>query len=299
MNGGRSHASLGTVALTLLLIVGPAPTRATAADWGGVAKAIGREGNLIGSVYKVSLPRTDLQVVVDGTPIATGLALGGWAAFADEGAATVVDGDLVLLPQEINPVISALEANGLEITALHNHLILETPHVLYLHFFGEGDAVALAHGLKVAIGATATPPAAASGEVGAPATAWARTVEQSFGHSGSLKGGVLSVAVPRAEEIHEHGARLAPAMGMANAFNFQEIENGRVAATGDFVLTGDEVNPVVRELRAGGILVTALHNHLIRSMPALYFLHFWATGDPAQVGATLKQALTHVRTRQG
>jgi uncharacterized protein DUF1259 len=276
--------------LILLLAARPMPgTAAAESDWSAVGEAIGRPGRETGGVYRVSFPRTDLRVTVDGTPIKAGLALGGWAAFAHESGATVVDGDLVLLPQEINAVVSALQANGLEITALHNHLILETPHVMYLHFFGEGDAAVLARGLRAALAETATPPPAPP--------AWARAVQESLERSGTFRGGVLAIGVPRAEQIHEHGATLTPMMGMANAFAFQETESGQVAATGDFVLTGDEVNPVVRELRAGRIRVTALHNHLIRSMPTLYFMHFWATGDPAKIGLTLKQALSHVRAK--
>ncbi len=292
-----SSVLLSATTLILLCVTGSARA---AADWSAVAEAIGRDGGLSGGVYRVPFPRTDLHVTVAGTPIKTGLALGGWAAFAHEGDMTVVDGDLVLLPEEINAVISALQGNGLDITALHNHLVLETPSVMYLHFFGKGDAIALARGLKAAVAATATPPPAPpAGGSASSVPEWARAVEQSVGHSGTFRGGILSLGVPRAEEIHEHGAMLSPAMGMANAFNVQETENGGVAVTGDFVLTGDEVNPVIRELRAGGILVTAVHNHLIRSTPALYFVHFWGIGDPARIGGTLRQALTHVNIRRG
>jgi hypothetical protein len=295
----RSWVWLGATTLILVCVAGSAPAHA-AADWNAVAEVIGRTGSLSGGVYRVSFPRTDLHVTVAGTPINTGLALGGWAAFAQEGDMTVVDGDLVLLPEEINAVIPALQSNGLDITGLHNHLILETPSVMYLHFFGTGDAVALARGVKAAVAATATPPPAPPAEGSAPSVPeWAHTVEQSLGRSGTFRGGILSFGVPRTEDIHEHGAMLGPAMGMANAFNVQETENGRVAATGDFVLTGNEVNPVIRELRTGGILVTAVHNHLIRSMPALYFVHFWGIGDPARIGETLRQALTHVNVRRG
>ena len=296
-----ARTSQASRAITRLLLVFtaallPAPAAAES-DWSAVAEAIGRPGSEGGGVYRVPFPRSDLHVTIDGTPIKTGLALGGWAAFAHDGDSTVVDGDLVLLPQEINAVVSALQANGLEITALHNHLILETPHVMYLHFFGTGDGAALGRGLRAAIAETGTPPPPAA--PAEPAPTWARAVEASLGHSGAVRGGVLAIGVPRAEPIHEHGAMLAPAMGMANAFVFQETESGQVATTGDFVLTGAEVNPVIRELRAGGIRVTALHNHLIQSVPTLYFLHFWATGDPARIGQTLKQALSHVRVRQG
>ena len=293
-----SWASRATALSILLFPALLLPALAGAAsDWSAVTEAIGRAGSETGGVYRVPFPRGDLHVTVDGTPIKTGLALGGWAAFARDGDSTVVDGDLVLLPQEINAVVSALQANGLEITALHNHVILETPHVMYLHFFGTGDGAALGRGLRAAIAETATPPPPAA--PAEPAPTWARAVEASLGHSGAVRGGVLAIGVPRAEPIHEHGAMLAPAMGMANAFSFQETENGQVAATGDFVLIGEEVNPVIRELRAGGIRVTALHNHLIRSMPTLYFMHFWATGEPARIGQTLRQALSHVRIRQG
>ncbi len=269
-------------------------------DWQAVANAIGRGGELRSGVYRVSFPRTDLRVSVNGTPIRTGLALGGWAAFTRDGDATVVDGDLVLLPGEINRVVSALQANGLEITALHNHLVGETPEVMYLHFFGQGDGVALARGLHAAIAETATPMAVPSPpppETDRPA--WARGVEQSFGREGTLRGGVLAVAVPRPEPIHAHGAALAPSMGMAHAFNFQEIEGGMVAATGDFVLTEDEVNPVLRELRSGRMEVTAIHNHLLHGAPPLIFMHFWATGEPGTVGAALRRALARAATRAG
>jgi len=293
-----SQASRSITRLLLVFTAALLPAPAAAeSDWSAVAEAIGRPGSEGGGVYRVPFPRSDLHVTIDGTPIKTGLALGGWAAFAHDGDSTVVDGDLVLLPQEINAVVSALQANGLEITALHNHVILETPHVMYLHFFGTGDGAALGRGLRAAIAETGTPPPPAA--PAEPAPTWARAVEASLGHSGAVRGGVLAIGVPRAEPIHEHGAMLAPAMGMANAFVFQETENGQVATTGDFVLTGDEVNPVIRELRGGGIRVTALHNHLIRSVPTLYFLHFWATGDPARIGQTLKQALSHVGVRQG
>jgi uncharacterized protein DUF1259 len=279
----------------LILFLAARPTPGTA-----VAEAVGRPGGERSGVYRVSFPRTDLRVTVDGRPNKPGFALGGWAAFARTGDAAVVDGDLVLLPQGINAVVSVLQANGLEITTLHNHL-LETPQVMYLHFFATGDAVALARGLRTALAETAVatpPPAPTPAKPPGPAPEWACMVEQSLGRSGTLRGRILAIGVPRAEQVHEHGATLAPAMGMANAFAVQETESGQVAATGDFVLSGEEVNPVIRDLRAGGIQVTAFHNHLIGSIPALYFLHFWAAGDPTTIGPTFKQALRHIRLPQ-
>ena len=209
----------------------------------------------------------------------------------------MVDGDFVLLPGEINRVISVLQQHGLEITALHNHLVGESPPVMYLHFFGSGEGVGLARALRAAISETATPPAASAPPAPAERPAWAQTFEQSFGHGGAVRGDVLSIGVPRPEEIRAHAAVLPPAMGIAHAINVQEVQDGRVAATGDFVLTEGEVNPVLRELRAGGVEVTAIHNHLLHGTPALIFMHFWATGEPAQVGAVLRQALGRAGTR--
>ncbi len=284
--------------LVLVLLWAAVPAGAES-DWDVVAREIGRAGELHAGVYRVGFPRADLKVSVEGIPVRTGLAFGGWAAFARENGSTVVDGDLVLLPGEIDRVASALQAHGFEITALHNHLVGETPRVMYLHFFGSGDAGALARGLRAAVAETATPPPPAPAPVVSPAPAWAEVVQRSFGHSGTVRGGVLSIGVPRPEAIHAHGATLAPTMGMAHSFNFQETENGRVATTGDFVLTADEVNPVLRALRGRGIGVTAIHNHLLHGTPALVFMHFWAVGEPVQIGEALRQALAQARTRQG
>ena len=291
--------SLLTSALILLSITGPLPPRADAqTDWGAVSDVVGRKGELNqAGVYRISFPRSDLKVSVGGTPIKTGLALGGWAAFRSDDNATVVDGDFALLPSEINPVVTALQSNGLAVTALHNHLVGETPQVMYLHFLGTGDATALARGIRAAIAETATPPPASSAGPTAEVPDWARALQQSFGHSGTVKGGVLSIGVPRPEDIHADGALLLPSMGMAHAFNFQGIDGGRVATTGDFVLTDDEVNPVLRQLRAGGLGVTAIHNHLLHGMPSLIFMHFWGVGTPGQIGEALRQALAQAKTQ--
>jgi len=294
MSRRRLHDGL---AILLILGLGLAPTAVHADDWQAVADAIGRVGELREGVYRVGFPRTDLRVSVGGIPIRTGLALGGWAAFVRDGDRTMVDGDFVLLPGEINRVISVLQQHGLEITALHNHLVGESPPVMYLHFFGTGDGVKLARALRDAIAETATPPAAPAPPAPSEPPAWAQAFEQSLGHTGAVRGGVLSIGVPRPDEIRAHGAVLPPAMGMGHAINVQELEGGRVAATGDFVLTEDEVNPVLRELRAGDVGVTAIHNHLLHGTPSLVFMHFWATGEPARVGGALRQALARAGTR--
>ena len=207
-------------------------------------------------------------------------------------------GDLVLLEDEVNPVIDKLRGSGFEITAIHNHLIDETPHVLYMHYMGHGAAGQLAASLMEALRVSKTPlgkPAPSAEEPAPPA--WVNALEDSVGRKGNFKGGVLSYAGARSDQISTDGMTVAPAAGVAEAINFQAAEAGQVATTGDFVLTSSEVNPVLSELRARGIGVTALHSHMLTEQPRLFFMHFWAVGDPQSVGAGIKAALSHVSVK--
>lgn len=253
---------------------------------------LGRSGTLKDGVYKVAFPRSDLKVKVDGVEIKPGLALGSWAAFKAAGEHAILMGDLVLLEDEINPVISRLEANGIEVSALHNHLLHETPQVMYLHIMGHGDPQQLARGLKDALALSATPlgkPAAAQ-ESKSGNDDW-RRIEAVLGRKGTAKSGVLQFSVPRQEKINmADGSAIPPFMGTATAINFQESPKG-VATTGDFVLVAREVNPVIRALRKAGIQVTALHSHMLDDNPRLFFMHFWGNGDPAILAGGLREAL--------
>jgi biotin operon repressor len=217
-------------------------------------------------------------------------------AFKKAGAdSAVAHGDLVLLETEVNPVISALQAGGMEITALHNHVLNETPRVMYVHFWGHGAEGALAKTLAAALAKTATPAQAPAPAAGAPPAATdfpgSAVLQTALGRQGTVRGGVLAIAVPRPEKITMMGVELPPSMGMATALNFQDAGAGTVAGTGDFVMIGDEVNKVARALRAHGIEITALHNHMIHGSPELFFMHFWALGTPQEVGAGLKAAV--------
>jgi hypothetical protein len=210
----------------------------------------------------------------------------------------MVMGDLVLLEDELNPVMENLRSAGFEISAVHNHLIDETPRVMYMHYMGHGAASQLAASLRAALAVSKTPlakPAAAVEEATPPA--WAKGVEDSVGRKGTLKGGVLSFGVPRADTITVAGMAIAPAAGMAESINFQAADFGNVATTGDFVLTAEEVNPVISELQAHHILVTALHSHMLTEQPRLFFMHFWGLGSPESVGAGIAAALKHVSTK--
>jgi hypothetical protein len=209
-------------------------------------------------------------------------------------------GDLVLLGPEVDPVARELQAGGFEILAIHNHLIDEIPRVVYLHFHGMGDAAALATTLKAALEKTKTPLAPLAGKATAnPTPAQVKTfqkVQDLLGRKGNMAGTVLQFGVPRADPIQDGGMEVPPSMGMANALNFETVEN-RVATTGDFVLVADEVNPVIRELQAHGIRVTALHSHMLRESPRLFFLHFWGVDTPEKIADGIKAALAKVATK--
>jgi uncharacterized protein DUF1259 len=272
-----------------------APPPPAGLDTAAIDRAIGKSGQaMAGDVYRVAFPRSDLAVTVGAVKVKAGFALGSWAAFKAAGSGAVAHGDLVLTDTEINPVISALQQHGFEITALHNHLINESPSVMYLHFWGQGDAAMLAQSVKDALSKTKTPmsaapaPAPTSGSIDdLPAD----RIQQVIGLKGTVSNGVLGLSQPRPETIQMMGVTLPPSMGMATAINFQSAGDGKVAATGDFVMLADEVNKVARALRQHDIAITALHNHMLHGSPELYFMHFWAVGEPAQVAAGLKEAL--------
>jgi len=276
----------------------PISVSAQGLDPAKIDQALGRSGQKIGDVYKVGFPRTDLHVSIHGLAIKPGLALGSWAAFTGTESNAMVMGDLVLLEDELNPVMEKLRSAGFEISAVHNHLIDETPRVMYMHYMGHGAASQLAASLRAALAVSKTPlenPAAAIEEAAPPA--WVKPVEDSVGRKGTFKGGVLSFGVPRADTITMAGMTIAPAAGMAESINFQAADSGNVATTGDFVLTAEEVNPVISELQAHHILVTALHSHMLTEQPRLFFMHFWGLGSPESVGAGIAAALKHVSTK--
>jgi hypothetical protein len=276
----------------------PTLLRAQGVTPASIDQAFGRSGQKTGDVYRVSFPRTDLHVSVKGVAIKPGLALGSWAAFLGSDDNAMVMGDLVLLEEELNPVMAKLRSYGFEISAVHNHLLEETPKVLYMHYMGHGSARQLATSLRAALSVSETPlekPAAAAEEAAPPA--WVKIVEDAVGRKGTYKGGVLSYGVPRSDTITMAGMTIPPAAGVGEAINFQAADSGKVATTGDFVLTADEVNPVISELQTRNILVTALHSHMLTEQPRLFFMHFWCVGSPESVGDGIKAALSKVNTK--
>jgi len=295
--------SVAKIACAVLAILAtPALLPAAEPDWKAVEQALGKSGQLqAGDVYRVGMPRTDLSVTVKGVPVKPGFALGSYAAFKQAGDHAMVMGDLVLLDQEVPAVMSALLLGGLEVTAVHNHLNEVSPHVLYMHYVGHGDAVQLAKALHQALavsgtplGAAATTPAASGGP-----TLDTKQIEQLLGRQGrDIGSGVYQISVPRAETITEMGQPLLPAMGVATALNFQPLADGKAAITGDFVLIDKEVNPVARALRQHGIDVTAIHNHALTDTPRLFYMHFWAADDAAKLAQGLKAALEQTNSKK-
>lgn len=274
----------------LYLVAHLAVAQDASPGWADVDKTLGRTGTVQNDVYKVTFPRTDLSVKIGDVSVQPGVALTSWIAMRPSGSDVVADGDLVLSSSEVDPVMSSLQEHSFEVTALHNHLIGEQPQVYYMHFYGRGARQSLAHGLRAALNKSRTPISAPPPTP--PAKPWdTAAVERVLGAKGKLSGAVLGFAFPRSHTISMHQQMMAPAMGMATAMNFQPLDGNGVAASGDFVLRENEVNSVLMALRKNGILVTAVHNHMLDDEPRMVFVHFWATGQAENVAKGLREAL--------
>lgn len=274
-------------------------------DWKQVDQALGKSGaSQADGAYRVGLPRGDLHVTAAGVVVKPTLALGSWVAFKQvSDTDAMLMGDLVLLESEIAPVIGQLQEGGIEQTALHNHLLHESPHVMYLHLAGRGTPARLAGAIHAALGLTGTPlgtPPAAPPAATPEATLGIDTAQIGaiLGYHGKVNGGVYQVGVPRAEVVTADGIVVAPSMGVATAINFQPTGGGNAAITGDFVLLGTEVNPVIRALRSSGIAITALHSHMLTETPHLFFVHYWANDDALKLARGLRAALDKMNVKK-
>jgi hypothetical protein len=275
-----------------------ASARAQNLDWGKVDDLLGRKPAVTGEVRRYGFPRSDLAVTLDGVAIKPGLALGGWIAFKPAHGGAMAMGDLVLLETEIAPVMAKMVAGGMEITAVHNHLLRASPATFYMHVAGHGDPVKLAAAIHDALAASKTPLTAAAGSPPPAVELDTAQLDKIIGAKGKDNGGIYGFAVPRREPVSEGGMEIAPAgpMGLAVGINFQPTGGGKAAITGDFVLAGDEVNPVIKELLSNGIEVTAVHSHMLDEQPRLFFLHFWANDDAVKLAKGLRAALDKTAT---
>ena len=262
-------------------------------DWKKVDTIFARVGAQAGDVHRYGFPRTDLAVTLDGVTIKPGLALGGWVAFMAMSEEAMIMGDLVLTEAEVNPVMAKLLAEGLQVTAVHNHLLRASPPTFYMHVGGHGDPVKMAEAIRAALALSKTPL-----EPAAPATATPTALDldtgkldEAIGVKGRVNGGVYQFGVTRADAVTDSGMAVPAAMGSAHVINFQPTGGGKAAITGDFIVLGKEVNPLIASLRANGIEVTAIHNHMLADEPRMFFVHFWANDDALKLASGLRAAL--------
>jgi hypothetical protein len=272
-----------------------------AIDWHAVDAAMGRTGAMQpGGVYRYGMSRGDLTVTSQGVRIRPALSLGSWVAFKERSgpADVVVMGDLVLAELEYNRVIQRLQQGGIGQSAVHKHLLDERPALWWTHIHAHGDPVRIAAAIRAALALSATPTQPPAAPPAARLRLDTATIHASLGYGGRVNGGVFQVSVPRAHSIRAMGIELPPSMGTATALNFQPTGAGRAAINGDFVMTAGEVDAVIAALREHGIRVVALHNHLTDEEPRLFFLHFWAEGDPVRLARGLRAALDRTNSQR-
>jgi uncharacterized protein DUF1259 len=270
---------------------------ADSVNWNAVDSAMGRPNVAQGDVHRYNFPRGDLHVTASGVALKPAFALGGWVAMKAASGGAVAMGDLVLTDEELTPVLTRLQNGGIEQTAIHHHVIRESPRVLYMHVHAHGDPVKIAQTVRAAVALTkaaAPPTSPAAGELGIDTA----QIAKALGHSGRVNGGVYQVSVPRAETVRDAGFEVPPTMGLATAINFQPTGGGKAAIVGDFVMVASEVNPVIRALRENGIEATSLHSHLLTEEPRLFFMHFWANDDAVKLARGLRAALDKTNSQK-
>jgi hypothetical protein len=276
-----------------------AGAQAQTVDWKAVETAIGRAGvTQPFDVYRFNFPRSDLHVTASGVNVLPAFALGSWVAMKAHQGGVMAMGDLVLTGDEITPVITKLQAGGVEQTAIHHHLIREDPPVYYVHVHAHGDPVKIGEAVKAALALTKTPPAAPAAPSSAPFGLDTVALVKALGYSGRVNGGVYQVSVARNESIRDGNFEVPPSMGLGTAINFQPTGGGKAAITGDYVMIGSEVNTVIRTLRDNGIEVVSLHSHLIGEEPRLYFMHFWANDDAIKLAKGLRAAIEKTNSKK-
>jgi len=267
-------------------------------EYQGVLKMLDKKGDFKSNVLKINIPRNDLKVIIDGAATPTPFGFGGWLAMTrGNGGTGVMMGDLVLLEDEVNPVMSALLDNGLEVTALHNHFFFESPRIFYLHVHGHGKPDDLARMAKPAIDlighvplAHETSPLAVKSNISAGQIDTAK-IAGIVGHEGEQNGPVYKITVGRDDlKLTEMGAKIDARMGLNTwAAFFGSDANAEIA--GDVAMLSQEVTPVLKALRANGLDVVAIHQHMTATQPTIYFLHYWGTGPAEKLAGGFKAAL--------
>ena len=258
-------------------------------DSSKLEKIMGKKGIVKDNIVRFNFPRTDLDVKVGDITIEPAFALTTWVAFQTMMKTSMVMGDLVLLENEALKVIPSLISSGIHVTAIHNHLLTEKPKIIDSHIEAVGNAEQLCEKIKNILSLTNTPLTNSSQSNNNIEIDWSN-VEKTIGYTGNKNGNIISFGIPRKETIKENKMILPPIMGTAISINFQKVGDSAIV-TGDFVLLAKEVEPVEDALTKAGIVVTALHTHMITEQPKLYFMHFWANSDPVKLADGLKTAI--------
>jgi hypothetical protein len=282
------------LALTITLLGVPVLAQDMPADYASVLKTLGKQGDYKDNVLKVNIPRSDLKVSVDGIGTPTPFGFGGWIALTKgNGGMDVMMGDLVLTEREVNPVMSALLENGLEVTALHNHFFFDSPRVFYMHVHGHGTASELATKVQPAlalIGRAGEPGATAEGRA-LSGTLDSAQLAKIIGHQGEQNGAVYKITIGRDDlSLKEMGASINARMGLNTWAAFYGGDADAVVA-GDVAMRDSEVTPVLKALRANGIDVVAIHHHMTSTQPTVLFLHYWGHGPAQKLATGVRAAL--------
>jgi uncharacterized protein DUF1259 len=290
--------------LALVLFFLPASAFSQAAmpaDYQAVLTTLGKQGDFKESVLRVNIPRNDLHVVIDGVATPTPFGFGGWLALTKgTGGMDVMMGDLVLTEDEVNPVMSALLTNGLDVTALHNHFFFDTPRVYYMHVHGHGNAAELATRVKPALALIGThPPAASSPSTGRAITGMldSAALAKTVGYEGEQNGAVYKITIGRPDiPLKEMGAAINSRMGLNTWAAFYGNDSDAVIA-GDVAMLDSEVTPVLKALRMTGIDVVAIHHHMTGTNPPVIFLHYWGKGAAQRLATAFRAALDQTGAR--
>ncbi len=273
----------------------PAFCEETPSDYQEVLKYLDRKGDFSAGVLKVNVPRNDIQVSIAGVSTPTPFGFGGWIAMTKgDGGADVMMGDLVLLQNEVNPVMSALLENGFDVTALHNHFFWEEPRLFFMHIHGYGKALDLAHRVKPAldlIGHVVPIPKPDPGAAPLQGALNTDKIAAVTGHKGEQTGPVYKITVGRSDlAIKEHGATINARMGLNTWAGFYGSNDNAMVA-GDVAMLESEVTPVLKALRKNGLDVVAIHHHMTTEQPTIFFLHYWAKGPAEKLAVGFKAAL--------